>query len=83
VCNRSPDKVDATVARAKAEGDLPLKGYKDPKEFIQVISKNRIVLMITSLSFCVSNHAVECCSNRVGLQCYVSNAAVCEKQLSS
>jgi 6-phosphogluconate dehydrogenase len=36
VCNRSPDKVDATVARAKAEGDLPLKGYKDPKDFIQV-----------------------------------------------
>ena len=29
VCNRSPSKVDDTVARAKAEGDLPLVGYKD------------------------------------------------------
>eukprot|EP00953_Heterococcus_sp_UTEX-ZZ885_P042136 21443-Heterococcus_DN1.PRE.1 len=38
VCNRSPDKVDATVARAKSEGDLPLKGYKDPKDFIQAKS---------------------------------------------
>lgn len=29
VSNRSPGKVDDTVARAKAEGDLPLFGYKD------------------------------------------------------
>ena len=29
VCNRSPDKVDATVTRAVAEGNLPLVGYKD------------------------------------------------------
>lgn len=29
VSNRSPGKVDDTVARAKEEGDLPLFGYKD------------------------------------------------------
>ena len=29
VCNRSPAKVDETVARAAAEGGLPLFGYKD------------------------------------------------------
>jgi 6-phosphogluconate dehydrogenase len=29
VCNRSHDKVDTTVQRAVAEGNLPLKGYKD------------------------------------------------------
>jgi 6-phosphogluconate dehydrogenase len=29
VCNRSHAKVDETVARAAAEGDLPLRGYKD------------------------------------------------------
>eukprot|EP00953_Heterococcus_sp_UTEX-ZZ885_P042135 21442-Heterococcus_DN1.PRE.1 len=46
VCNRSPDKVDATVARAKSEGDLPLKGYKDPKDFIQSLSKPRKVIML-------------------------------------
>lgn len=30
VCNRSPDKVDTTVERAKAEGDLPMLGFKVP-----------------------------------------------------
>ena len=34
VCNRSPSKVDTTVARAKDEGDLPLEGHKGVKEFI-------------------------------------------------
>ena len=29
VCNRSPGKVDETVARAAAEGGLPLLGYKE------------------------------------------------------
>jgi 6-phosphogluconate dehydrogenase len=29
VCNRSFEKTEHTVARAKAEGDLPLFGYKD------------------------------------------------------
>jgi 6-phosphogluconate dehydrogenase len=28
VANRSPEKVDSTVARAKAEGDLPMEGFK-------------------------------------------------------
>jgi hypothetical protein len=36
VCNRSPSKVDTTVARAKEEGDLPLQGHKDPEDFIKV-----------------------------------------------
>jgi 6-phosphogluconate dehydrogenase len=34
VCNRSPDKVDATVARAAQEGNLPLIGFKNPKDFV-------------------------------------------------
>lgn len=46
VCNRSPEKVDATVARAKDEGDLPLKGYKDPKEFVNSLSKPRKVILL-------------------------------------
>jgi len=33
VCNRSHDKVDTTVQRAVAEGNLPLKGYKDVRLF--------------------------------------------------
>lgn len=46
VCNRSPAKVDATVDRAAAEGDLPLKGYKEPKEFIESLSKPRKVILL-------------------------------------
>lgn len=46
VCNRSPAKVDATVNRAAAEGDLPLKGYKEPKEFIESLSKPRKVILL-------------------------------------
>lgn len=36
VCNRSHDKVDTTVQRAVAEGNLPLKGYKDVRLFWEV-----------------------------------------------
>ncbi|CAM9291881.1 unnamed protein product [Chrysoparadoxa australica] len=46
VCNRSPEKVDQTVARAKAEGDLPLEGFKDPKEFVAALSKPRKVILL-------------------------------------
>jgi 6-phosphogluconate dehydrogenase len=33
VGNRSESKVDATVERAKAEGNLPIVGAKSPQEF--------------------------------------------------
>lgn len=46
VCNRSPEKVDATVERAKVEGDLPIRGFKDPKEFIESLSKPRKVVLL-------------------------------------
>jgi 6-phosphogluconate dehydrogenase len=47
VSNRSPDKVDATVQRAKQEGNLPLSGFKDAKEFVQAIKKpRRIVILV-------------------------------------
>lgn len=46
VCNRSPEKVDATIERAKSEGDLPLKGYKEPKEFVESISKPRRIILL-------------------------------------
>lgn len=46
VSNRSPEKVDATVARAKEEGDLPLKGYKDPKSFVESLSKPRKIVLL-------------------------------------
>lgn len=46
VCNRSPGKVDATVERAKEEGDLPLVGYKEPKEFIESLAKPRKVILL-------------------------------------
>jgi|UniRef100_A0A7S2XQR7 6-phosphogluconate dehydrogenase len=46
VSNRSPSKVDLTVNRAKAEGDLPLIGEKDPKDFIAKLSKPRKVVLL-------------------------------------
>lgn len=47
VCNRSLDKVDATVERAKQEGALPIQGYKEPKDFVAAIKKpRRIVLLV-------------------------------------
>lgn len=46
VCNRSPAKVDTTVARAKAEGDLPLKGYKDVQEFVNSLSVPRKIVIL-------------------------------------
>ena len=46
VCNRSPSKVDDTVARAKAEGDLPLTGYKDVGEFIHALKAPRSVIIL-------------------------------------
>uniref|UniRef100_A0A7S0TBR0 6-phosphogluconate dehydrogenase, decarboxylating n=1 Tax=Pseudo-nitzschia delicatissima TaxID=44447 RepID=A0A7S0TBR0_9STRA len=46
VCNRSPSKVDTTVARAKDEGDLPLEGHKGVKEFIASLSVPRKVVIL-------------------------------------
>ncbi|ETI47388.1 6-phosphogluconate dehydrogenase (decarboxylating) [Phytophthora nicotianae CJ01A1] len=46
VCNRSPDKVDATVQRAKDEGNLPLVGYKDMKEFVASLARPRKVVIL-------------------------------------
>lgn len=46
VCNRSPSKVDTTVERAKEEGDLPIEGYKDPKEFVAALCKPRKIVIL-------------------------------------
>jgi 6-phosphogluconate dehydrogenase len=46
VSNRSPAKVDATVARAVAEGNLPLTGAKDPAEFCAQLKKPRMIVIL-------------------------------------
>jgi 6-phosphogluconate dehydrogenase len=46
VYNRTASKVDETVERAKEEGDLPLKGYYNPQEFVQSIQKPRSVIIL-------------------------------------
>ncbi|KAL2634351.1 hypothetical protein R1flu_005830 [Riccia fluitans] len=46
VYNRTASKVDETVERAKAEGNLPLKGYHDPKEFVHSIAKPRAIIIL-------------------------------------
>ena len=46
VYNRSPDKVDSTVERARAEGNLPVRGHKDMKEFVASLLKPRRVIIL-------------------------------------
>ena len=46
VGNRSPEKVQATVARAKAEGDLPLIGSDSPQDFCSKLSKPRKIVIL-------------------------------------
>lgn len=46
VCNRSPSKVDTTVERAKNEGNLPIVGKKDVKEFVAEIKKPRKIVIL-------------------------------------
>jgi 6-phosphogluconate dehydrogenase len=46
VGNRSPAKVTATVARAKAEGDLPLVGSEGPEDFCKKLSKPRKIVIL-------------------------------------
>lgn len=46
VYNRTTSKVDETIERAKAEGNLPVYGFHDPKSFINSIQKPRVVIML-------------------------------------
>mmetsp|Transcript_17453 Transcript_17453/g.28975 ORF Transcript_17453/g.28975 Transcript_17453/m.28975 type:complete len:488 (-) Transcript_17453:96-1559(-) len=46
VGNRSPSKVEATVARAKAEGGLPIVGSTGPADFCSQLSKPRKIIIL-------------------------------------
>ncbi|KAF3771946.1 6-phosphogluconate dehydrogenase decarboxylating 3, partial [Nymphaea thermarum] len=46
VYNRTTSKVDETVERAKKEGNLPLRGFHDPKSFVLSIQKPRVIIML-------------------------------------
>jgi len=46
VGNRSPAKVEATVKRAKAEGDLPIVGSDSPADFVSKIAKPRKIILL-------------------------------------
>jgi len=46
VGNRSPAKVETTVARAKAEGNLPLVGSTSEKDFCAQLSKPRKIVIL-------------------------------------
>ena len=46
VCNRSPAKVDDCVARAKAEGGLPVTGIKDVGEFVAALRRPRAIIIL-------------------------------------
>eukprot|EP00475_Leptophrys_vorax_P012142 TRINITY_DN18569_c0_g1_i1.p1 TRINITY_DN18569_c0_g1~~TRINITY_DN18569_c0_g1_i1.p1 ORF type:complete len:592 (+),score=76.43 TRINITY_DN18569_c0_g1_i1:61-1776(+) len=46
VYNRSSSKTDDTVARAKSEGDLPLRGFHDVKDFVASLQKPRAIIIL-------------------------------------
>jgi len=46
VFNRSANKVDDTVLRAEREGQLPLYGYKDVKDFVASIERPRAIIIL-------------------------------------
>ncbi|CAM8979921.1 unnamed protein product [Rhodiola kirilowii] len=46
VYNRSTEKVDETVQRAKAEGDLPVYGFPDPESFVKSIQTPRVIILL-------------------------------------
>jgi 6-phosphogluconate dehydrogenase len=46
VGNRSPEKVDATVARASNEGGLPIVGTYSPKQFCSLLTKPRKIIIL-------------------------------------
>ncbi|XP_002988062.2 6-phosphogluconate dehydrogenase, decarboxylating 2, chloroplastic [Selaginella moellendorffii] len=46
VYNRTAGKVDETVERAKAEGNLPLAGYRNPQDFVLSIQRPRSVIIL-------------------------------------
>jgi len=46
VGNRSPSKVTLTVNRAKDEGNLPLVGSSDVKDFVMQLSKPRKIIIL-------------------------------------
>ena len=46
VGNRSYAKVEQTVARAKAEGDLPITGADSPADFCSKLSKPRKIVIL-------------------------------------
>ncbi|GER45267.1 6-phosphogluconate dehydrogenase [Striga asiatica] len=46
VYNRTTSKVDETVDRARAEGNLPVLGFHDPESFVKSIQKPRVVIML-------------------------------------
>ena len=46
VYNRTASKVDETVARAVAEGKLPLSGHYNPRDFVLSIARPRSVVIL-------------------------------------
>ncbi|OAY64045.1 6-phosphogluconate dehydrogenase, decarboxylating 2, chloroplastic [Ananas comosus] len=46
VYNRTATKVDETLSRAAAEGDLPVSGHRSPRDFVLSIRRPRSVIIL-------------------------------------
>jgi 6-phosphogluconate dehydrogenase len=55
VCNRSSSKVDATVVRAKEEGNLPLEGHHAVSDFVNALSKPRKIIILVQAGAAVDS----------------------------
>ena len=55
VSNRSPSKVDATVARAESEGHLPIVGFKDAESFVNSIAVPRKIILLVQAGTAVDD----------------------------
>ena len=55
VCNRSPSKVDDAVARAQAEGGLPVEGFKDVASFVAALAVPRAIILLVQAGAAVDD----------------------------
>ncbi|MCO5610788.1 hypothetical protein L7F22_065029 [Adiantum nelumboides] len=62
VYNRTSIKVDETVERAKHEGNLPVRGFHDPQEFVLSIQRPRAVIILVKAGSPV-DQTIEALSN--------------------
>lgn len=83
VSNRaaSPKRVDEVVDKAKNEGGLPLKGYKDCKGFINSLSKPRKIIILVPAGAAV-DQTIESLTEHMEVKVSTTFAGTCQRSYS-